>query len=262
MRAYINLLNEIKNSGHKKEDRTGTGTTSIFGHQMRFNLAKGFPILTTKKLHFKSIALELLFFIRGSTNNNWLKDQGVSIWNAWAKEDGELGPIYGRQWRRWDAHTHYIDQLQEAIHTIKTNPDSRRIIVSAWNPADIPKMALPPCHILFQFYVIDDRLSCQLYQRSADVFLGLPFNIASYALLTHMVAQQCDLGVGDFIWSGGDCHIYNNHLEQVEVQLARNSYDLPRLTLRKAPSLFDYQLDDIQLIGYEAHPSIKAEVSV
>lgn len=229
MHQYHDLIKEVLAKGVQKSDRTGTGTISVFGHQMRFNLADGFPMVTTKKLHLKSIIYELLWFLKGSTDNNWLKERGVSIWNEWAAPDGELGPIYGYQWRSWPApNGQHIDQITEVIETIKKNPDSRRIIVSAWNVADIPRMALAPCHAFFQFYVADGKLSCQLYQRSADIFLGVPFNIASYALLTHMVAQQCNLAVGDFIWTGGDCHLYSNHLEQVDLQLSRDFFPLPK----------------------------------
>jgi thymidylate synthase len=231
---------------------------------MRFNLAEGFPMVTTKKLHLKSIIYELLWFLKGSTNNNWLKERGVSIWNEWAAPDGELGPIYGYQWRSWPApNGQHIDQIAEVIDTIKKSPDSRRIIVSAWNVADIPRMALAPCHAFFQFYVADGKLSCQLYQRSADIFLGVPFNIASYALLTHMVAQQCNLEVGDFIWTGGDCHLYSNHLEQVDLQLSRDFFPLPKLNiLRKPESIFDYEFEDFEITGYECHPHIKAPVAI
>lgn len=264
MRQYHDLMKEVLAKGVQKPDRTGTGTISIFGHQMRFNLADGFPMVTTKKLHLKSIIHELLWFLKGSTDNNWLKERGVSIWNEWAAPDGDLGPIYGYQWRSWPApNGQHIDQIAEVIQTIKTNPDSRRIIVSAWNVADIPRMALAPCHAFFQFYVADGKLSCQLYQRSADIFLGVPFNIASYALLTHMVAQQCDLEVGDFIWTGGDCHLYSNHLEQVDLQLSRAFYPLPTLNiLRKPESLFDYEFEDFEIVGYDSHPPIKAPVAV
>jgi thymidylate synthase len=257
-------MKEVLAKGVQKSDRTGTGTISVFGHQMRFNLADGFPMVTTKKLHLKSIIYELLWFLKGSTNNNWLKERGVSIWNEWAAPDGELGPIYGYQWRSWPApNGQHIDQITEVIETIKKNPDSRRIIVSAWNVADIPRMALAPCHAFFQFYVADGKLSCQLYQRSADIFLGVPFNIASYALLTHMVAQQCNLEVGDFIWTGGDCHLYSNHLEQVDLQLSRNFFPLPKLNiLRKPDSIFDYEFEDFEIAGYECHPHIKAPVAI
>jgi thymidylate synthase len=264
MRQYHDLMKEVLAKGVKKSDRTGTGTISVFGHQMRFNLAEGFPMVTTKKLHLKSIIYELLWFLKGSTDNNWLKERGVSIWNEWAAPDGDLGPIYGYQWRSWPApNGQHIDQITEVIDTIKKNPDSRRIIVSAWNVADIPRMALAPCHAFFQFYVADGKLSCQLYQRSADIFLGVPFNIASYALLTHMVAQQCNLEVGDFVWTGGDCHLYSNHLEQVDLQLSREFFPLPKLNiLRKPASLFDYEFEDFEIVGYESHPHIKAPVAV
>jgi thymidylate synthase len=264
MHQYHDLMKEVLAKGVKKSDRTGTGTISVFGHQMRFHLADGFPMVTTKKLHLKSIIYELLWFLKGSTDNNWLKERGVSIWNEWAAPDGELGPIYGYQWRSWPApNGQHIDQISEVIETIKKNPDSRRIIVSAWNVADIPRMALAPCHAFFQFYVADGKLSCQLYQRSADIFLGVPFNIASYALLTHMVAQQCNLEVGDFVWTGGDCHLYSNHLEQVDLQLSRNFYPLPTLKiLRKPDSLFDYEFEDFEIIGYQSHPHIKAPVAI
>lgn len=264
MRQYHNLMKEVLEKGVQKSDRTGTGTISIFGHQMRFNLAKGFPMVTTKKLHLKSIILELLWFLKGSTDNNWLKERGVSIWNEWAAPDGDLGPIYGYQWRSWPApNGEHIDQIAEVVETLKKNPDSRRIIVSAWNVADIPRMALAPCHAFFQFYVADGKLSCQLYQRSADIFLGVPFNIASYALLTHMMAQQCNLEVGDFVWTGGDCHLYSNHLEQVDLQLSRDFFPLPKLNiLRKPDSIFDYEFEDFEIAGYESHPAIKAPVAV
>jgi len=264
MRQYHNLMREVLEKGVQKADRTGTGTISIFGHQMRFNLAEGFPMVTTKKLHLKSIILELLWFLKGSTDNNWLKERGVSIWNEWAAPDGDLGPIYGYQWRSWPAPGgKHIDQIAEVVDTLKKNPDSRRIIVSAWNVADIPRMALAPCHAFFQFYVADGKLSCQLYQRSADIFLGVPFNIASYALLTHMMAQQCNLEVGDFIWTGGDCHLYNNHLEQVNLQLSRDFLPLPKLNLLRQPaSIFDYEFEDFEIAGYESHPAIKAPVAI
>ena len=264
MRQFHELMRHVLDHGAKKSDRTGTGTLSIFGYQMRFDLSEGFPLVTTKKLHLKSIIYELLWFISGNTNNQWLKERGVSIWDEWAAPDGDLGPVYGYQWRSWPApNGQHIDQIKEVIQTIKTNPDSRRIIVSAWNVADIPKMALAPCHAFFQFYVADGKLSCQLYQRSADIFLGVPFNIASYALLTHMVAQQCNLDVGDFIWTGGDCHLYSNHLEQVELQLSRTPYPLPQLKIHRKPdSIFDYQFEDFEIVGYESHPHIKAPVAV
>ena len=264
MHQYHQLMQHVLSQGVKKSDRTGTGTLSVFGYQMRFNLADGFPMVTTKKLHLKSIIYELLWFLNGSTNNDWLKERGVSIWNEWAAPDGELGPIYGYQWRSWPApNGQHIDQISEVVNSIKTNPDSRRLIVSAWNVADIPRMALAPCHAFFQFYVADGKLSCQLYQRSADIFLGVPFNIASYALLTHMVAQQCDLEPGEFIWTGGDCHLYSNHLEQVELQLSRKPFPLPQLKIgRKPASLFDYTFEDFEIVGYECHPHIKAPVAV
>jgi thymidylate synthase len=264
MRQYHILMKEVLEKGVQKSDRTGTGTISIFGHQMRFNLAEGFPMVTTKKLHLKSIIQELLWFLKGSTDNNWLKERGVSIWNEWAGPDGDLGPIYGYQWRSWPApNGEHIDQIAEVVETLKKNPDSRRIIVSAWNVADIPRMALAPCHAFFQFYVADGKLSCQLYQRSADIFLGVPFNIASYALLTHMMAQQCNLEVGDFVWTGGDCHLYSNHLEQVDLQLSRDFFPLPKLNiLRKPDSIFDYEFEDFEIAGYESHPAIKAPVAI
>jgi len=264
MHQYHQLMQHVLNQGVQKSDRTGTGTLSVFGYQMRFDLADGFPMVTTKKLHLKSIIYELLWFLNGSTNNNWLKERGVSIWNEWAAPDGELGPIYGYQWRSWPApNGQHIDQISEVVNSIKTNPDSRRLIVSAWNVADIPCMALAPCHAFFQFYVADGKLSCQLYQRSADIFLGVPFNIASYALLTHMVAQQCDLEPGEFIWTGGDCHLYSNHLEQVELQLSRKPFSLPQLVIgRKPASLFDYAFEDFEIVGYECHPHIKAPVAI
>jgi thymidylate synthase len=264
MRQFHELMRHVLDHGAKKSDRTGTGTLSVFGYQMRFDLSEGFPLVTTKKLHLKSIIYELLWFLSGNTNNQWLKERGVSIWDEWAKPDGDLGPVYGYQWRSWPApNGQHIDQIKEIIQTIKTNPDSRRIIVSAWNVADIPKMALAPCHAFFQFYVANGKLSCQLYQRSADIFLGVPFNIASYAMLTHMVAEQCNLDVGDFIWTGGDCHLYSNHLEQVKLQLSRTPYPLPRLKIHRKPdSIFDYQFEDFEIVGYESHPHIKAPVAV
>ena len=264
MRQFHDLMRHVLDHGAKKSDRTGTGTLSVFGHQMRFDLSVGFPLVTTKKLHLKSIVYELLWFLSGNTNNQWLKERGVSIWDEWAAPDGDLGPVYGYQWRSWPApNGQHIDQIQEIIRTIKTNPDSRRIIVSAWNVADIPKMALAPCHAFFQFYVANGKLSCQLYQRSADIFLGVPFNIASYALLTHMVAQQCNLDVGEFIWTGGDCHLYNNHLEQVNLQLSRKPYPLPQLKIHRKPNtIFTYHFEDFEIVGYESHPHIKASVAV
>ena len=264
MRQFHELMQHVLEHGAEKSDRTGTGTLSVFGYQMRFDLAEGFPLVTTKKLHLKSIIYELLWFLSGNTNNQWLKERGVSIWDEWAAPNGDLGPVYGYQWRSWPApNGEHIDQIKEIIHTIKTNPDSRRIIVSAWNVADIPKMALAPCHAFFQFYVANGKLSCQLYQRSADIFLGVPFNIASYALLTHMVAEQCNLQPGEFIWTGGDCHLYSNHLEQVKLQLSRTPYPLPSLKIHRKPeSIFDYQFEDFEIVGYESHPHIKAPVAV
>ena len=264
MQAYLDLLTHIKEKGTYKSDRTGTGTTSVFGYQMRFNLADGFPLVTTKKTHLKSIIYELLWFLKGETNTAYLKENNVSIWDEWASPTGDLGPVYGKQWRSWEgADGQVIDQIKDVIHTLKTNPDSRRIIVSAWNVADLPKMALMPCHAFFQFYVADGKLSCQLYQRSADVFLGVPFNIASYALLTHMMAEQTGLSVGEFIWTGGDCHLYSNHLDQVREQLSRSTLPLPKLHLKRKPaSIFDYRFDDIEIIGYESHAAIKAPVAV
>ena len=264
MRQFHELMHHVLKHGAQKSDRTGTGTLSVFGYQMRFDLAEGFPLVTTKKLHLKSIIYELLWFLSGNTNNQWLKERGVSIWDEWAAPNGDLGPVYGYQWRSWPTpNGEHIDQIKEIIHTIKTNPDSRRIIVSAWNVADIPKMALAPCHAFFQFYVANGKLSCQLYQRSADIFLGVPFNIASYALLTHMVAEQCNLQPGEFIWTGGDCHLYSNHLEQVKLQLSRTPYPLPSLKIHRKPeSIFDYQFEDFEIVGYESHPHIKAPVAV
>ena len=261
---YEDLLRETLESGVHKSDRTGTGTRSVFGRQLRFDLAKGFPLITTKRVHFKSIAVELLWFLRGESNIAWLHEHGVTIWDEWADEAGELGPVYGVQWRSWPTPSgEQIDQISDVIEQIRVNPDSRRLIVTAWNPADIPSMALAPCHALFQFYVADGKLSCQLYQRSADIFLGVPFNIASYALLTHMLAQQCDLQVGDFIWTGGDCHIYNNHFEQVQTQLARTPHPYPVLTIKRRPaSIFDYEYDDFEVLDYQHHAPIKAPVAV
>jgi len=257
-------MRHVLEHGHRKSDRTGTGTLSVFGYQMRFDLTSGLPLVTTKKVHTKSIVHELLWFLRGETNVRSLQQAGVTIWDEWADANGELGPIYGYQWRSWPAPDGgHIDQLANLVAEIRRNPDSRRLIVSAWNVGDIPRMKLPPCHAFFQFYVADGRLSCQLYQRSADIFLGVPFNIASYALLTHLVAQQTDLGVGDFVWTGGDCHLYLNHLEQVRTQLARPPLPLPQLVLRrKPPTLFDYRYEDIEIVGYESHPAIKAPVAV
>jgi thymidylate synthase len=264
MKTYLRLLEHILEQGTKKPDRTGTGTLSVFGYQMRFNLRQGFPLLTTKKLHLRSIIHELLWFLKGDTNIAYLKEQGVSIWDEWANSEGDLGPVYGKQWRAWScADGRHIDQLSEVIEHIKNNPDSRRLIVSAWNVGELKQMALMPCHALFQFYVADKLLSCQLYQRSADVFLGVPFNIASYSLLTHMVAQQCNLEVGDFIWTGGDCHLYLNHLEQAHTQLAREPLPLATLEIKRKPdSLFDYAYDDFEFVNYQSHPAIKAPIAV
>lgn len=261
---YEDFMRHVDTHGVFKADRTGTGTKSVFGHQMRFDLNEGFPLVTTKKVHVKSIIHELLWFLEGSSNNNWLRERGVTIWDEWAREDGDLGPVYGVQWRSWPTPDGgHIDQIAQVIQTLKTNPDSRRIIVSAWNVAELDKMALMPCHAFFQFYVAEGRLSCQLYQRSADIFLGVPFNIASYALLTHMVAQQCDLQVGDFIWTGGDCHIYSNHAEQVALQLSREPRAYPRLKIKRRPdSIFGYQYEDFEFEGYDPHPAIKAPVAV
>ncbi len=264
MKQYLDLMRLVRDTGLEKTDRTGTGTRSIFGHQMRFNLADGFPMVTTKKLHLRSIVYELLWFLRGDTNIKYLKDHNVSIWDEWANEQGELGPVYGRQWRAWPLPDGgYIDQISRTVDLIRRNPDSRRILVNAWNVAELEQMALTPCHALFQFWVGDGKLSCQLYQRSADIFLGVPFNIASYALLTHMFAQQCDLQVGDFIWTGGDCHLYLNHLEQAELQLSREPRPLPTLTIKRRPaSIFEYQFEDFELSNYDPHPHIKAAVAI
>ena len=261
---YEDLLREVLEHGVAKPDRTGTGTRSVFGHQMRFDLRAGFPLVTTKKVHFKSIALELLWFLRGDSNVRWLQERGVTIWNEWAAPDGDLGPVYGVQWRSWPTPGGgHIDQIADVMKTLKSNPDSRRMVVSAWNVAELPRMALLPCHALFQFYVAEGRLSCQLYQRSADLFLGVPFNIASYALLTHMVAQQCDLEIGDFIWTGGDCHVYDNHRQQVELQLTREPRPWPTLHMSRRPaSIFDYAYEDFEVTGYEPHPAIRAPVAV
>ncbi len=264
LNQYETLMRHVYENGTQKTDRTGTGTLSTFGYQMRFDLAQGFPLITTKKLHTRSIFIELLWFLRGDNNIKWLHQNKVSIWDEWADDNGNLGPVYGVQWRSWPApNGESIDQITQLIEQIKTNPDSRRLIVSAWNVADIRNMALPPCHALFQFYVADGKLSCQLYQRSADIFLGVPFNIASYALLTHMVAQQCDLEVGDFIWTGGDCHLYSNHLEQVQLQLSREPRPYPKLLIHRKPSsIFDYELEDFEIVDYDPHPHIKAPVAV
>lgn len=264
MKNYLQLLNHILETGTKKTDRTGTGTLSVFGYQMRFNLQEGFPLVTTKKLHMRSIIHELLWFLNGDTNIAYLNEHGVTIWDEWADEQGNLGPVYGKQWRSWpSADGRYIDQLTQILEQIKNNPDSRRLIVSAWNVGELDQMALMPCHALFQFYVAEGRLSCQLYQRSADVFLGVPFNIASYALLTHMVAQQCGLDVGEFIWTGGDCHLYLNHLEQAKTQLQREPFPLPSLKINRKPaSLFDYAFEDFEFENYQFHPVIKAPIAI
>jgi len=261
---YEDLLRDTLEHGTPKSDRTGTGTRSVFGRQLRFDLAEGFPLITTKRVHFKSIAYELLWFLRGEGNVRWLQENGVTIWDEWADENGELGPVYGVQWRSWpNPEGGQIDQISQVIDTIRTDPDSRRMIVSAWNVAEIPQMALAPCHALFQFYVADGKLSCQLYQRSADLFLGVPFNIASYALLTHLIAAQTGLGVGDFVWTGGDCHIYDNHVEQVRTQLEREPFAAPALRItRDRDSIFDYEYDDLEIVGYEHHPAIRGAVAV
>ena len=264
MQQYLDMMRLVRDTGTRKEDRTGTGTLSVFGHQMRFDLSQGFPLVTTKKLHLRSIIHELLWFLSGDSNIRYLKENGVSIWNEWADENGELGPVYGVQWRNWPtADGRKVDQISQIMQQLKETPDSRRIILSAWNVAEIDNMALPPCHCLFQFYVADGKLSCQLYQRSCDIFLGVPFNIASYALLTHMLAQQADLKVGDFVWTGGDCHLYLNHLEQADEQLSRETLPLPTLAIkRRPPSIFDYTFEDFEILNYEAHPHIKAAVAV
>ena len=264
MKQYLDMMRHVRTSGARKEDRTGTGTLSVFGYQMRFDLSRGFPMVTTKKLHLRSIIHELLWFLRGESNVKYLKDNGVSIWDEWADEQGELGPVYGVQWRSWPSRNGgVIDQISEIVQSLREDPDSRRHIVSAWNVAEIPGMALPPCHCLFQFYVADGKLSCQLYQRSADIFLGVPFNIASYALLTHMLAQQVNLKVGDFIWTGGDCHLYSNHFEQADEQLRREPLALPTLAIRRKPdSIFDYRFEDFEVLNYQSHPHIRAAVAV
>lgn len=264
MNTYLQLLEHILQCGSEKTDRTGTGTLSVFGYQMRFDLSKGFPLITTKKLHVRSIVHELLWFLQGDTNIAYLNEHGVTIWDEWADSHGDLGPVYGKQWRSWPtADGRTIDQLSEVVQQIKRNPDSRRLIVSAWNVGELDQMALMPCHVLFQFYVANNRLSCQLYQRSADVFLGVPFNIASYALLTQMVAQQCNLQPGEFIWTGGDCHLYLNHLEQTRIQLERKPFPLPEVVFKRKPeSLFDYCYDDIEFVNYQFHPGIKAPIAV
>lgn len=264
MKQYLDLMQDILDNGAKKTDRTGTGTLSVFGRQLRFDLADGFPLVTTKKLHLRSIIYELLWFLNGDTNIRYLNDNGVSIWDEWADANGELGPVYGHQWRSWPAPDgRSIDQITNVLNQLRQKPDSRRHIVTAWNPAEVDKMALPPCHALFQFYVADGKLSCQLYQRSADYFLGVPFNIASYALLTHMFAQQCDLLPGDFVWTGGDVHLYVNHTEQAKLQLARDPFPLPQLNIKRKPaSIFDYTFEDFEILNYQAHPSIKAPIAV
>lgn len=277
MQQYLDLMRHVKDNGAKKEDRTGTGTISVFGYQMRFNLAEGFPLVTTKKCHLRSIIHELLWFLKGETNTQYLKDNGVSIWDEWATEEGELGPVYGKQWRSWTGSDgQVVDQISELIDQIKHNPDSRRLMVSAWNPTVLPdtqfsprenaangRQALPPCHTLFQFYVIEGKLSCQLYQRSGDVFLGVPFNIASYALLTMMVAQVCDLALGDFVHTFGDAHLYSNHLEQAEEQLSRTPFPLPQMKINpEVKDIFKFTIDDFELLGYQAHPHIKAPVAI
>lgn len=262
---YEALMRYVYENGVEKSDRTGTGTRSVFGWQMRFDLQKGFPLVTTKRVYFKGVVGELLWFLRGDSNVRWLQERGVTIWDEWADPaTGELGPVYGVQWRSWPAPDgRHIDQMAQLVEDIKHNPDSRRLLVSAWNVAELPKMALAPCHVMFQFYVAQGRLSCQLYQRSADIFLGVPFNIASYSLLTHMVAQQCDLEPGEFIWTGGDCHLYSNHMEQVREQLSRTPYPMPQVRLlRRPPTLFDYEMQDIELVGYQHHAPIKAPVAV
>lgn len=261
---YEQFLRHVYEHGTPKSDRTGTGTRSVFGYQMRFNLEEGFPLVTTKKLHLRSIIHELLWFLQGSSNIAYLKENGVSIWDEWADENGDLGPIYGVQWRSFPTPDgRHVDQIKNVVDEIRRNPDSRRLIVCAWNPGQIDEMALPPCHCLFQFYVADGKLSCQLYQRSCDIFLGVPFNIASYSLLTHMVAQQCGLGVGDFVWTGGDCHIYDNHVEQVKLQLSREPRAYPKLVIHRKPdSIFDYRFEDFEIVGYDPHPHIKAPVAV
>ncbi len=264
MKQYLDLMRHVRENGVFKEDRTGTGTYSCFGYQMRFDLSEGFPLVTTKKLHLRSIIHELLWFLSGDTNISYLKENGVSIWDEWADEEGNLGPVYGSQWRSWPtASGEHVDQITQLVEQIKNNPDSRRLIVSAWNVGEIQNMALPPCHAFFQFYVADGKLSCQLYQRSADIFLGVPFNIASYALLVHMMAQQCDLQVGDFVWTGGDVHLYANHLEQTDEQLSREPLALPKLVIKRKPeSIFDYCFEDFEIEGYQSHPHIKAPVAI
>jgi len=264
MQQYLDMMRLVRDTGARKEDRTGTGTLSVFGHQMRFDLSQGFPLVTTKKLHLRSIIHELLWFLSGDSNTRYLKENGVSIWDEWADENGDLGPVYGVQWRSWPTPDgRKVDQIAQIMQQLKETPDSRRIILSAWNVGEIDNMALPPCHCLFQFYVADGKLSCQLYQRSCDIFLGVPFNIASYALLTHMLAQQAGLSVGDFVWTGGDCHLYSNHLEQADEQLARETLPLPTLAIKRRPaSIFDYTFEDFEILNYEAHPHIRAAVAI
>jgi thymidylate synthase len=264
MQQYLDFLRHIRDHGVKKEDRTGTGTISVFGYQMRFDLSVGFPVVTTKKLHVRSIFHELLWFLSGETNIKYLRDNGVTIWDEWADAEGNLGPVYGKQWRKWETSDgRIVDQITDVIQQIKSNPNSRRLLVSAWNVGELHKMALPPCHLLFQFYVAGGKLSCQLYQRSCDAGLGVPFNIASYALLTHLIAEQCDLKVGDFVWSGGDCHIYLNHTEQITEQLTRTPYPLPKLVMKRKPdSIFDYRYEDFEIVGYQSHPHIAMPVAV
>ena len=264
MKQYLDLMRHVRDNGTVKSDRTGTGTVSVFGHQMRFDLSAGFPLVTTKKLHLRSIIHELLWFLTGDSNIQYLKDNGVSIWDDWADENGDLGPVYGVQWRKWPTPDGgSVDQIAQIMQQLRETPDSRRIMLSAWNVGEIENMALPPCHCLFQFYVADGKLSCQLYQRSCDIFLGVPFNIASYALLTHMLAQQADLAVGDFVWTGGDCHLYSNHLQQADEQLSREPLPLPQLAIKRQPdSIFDYKYEDFEILNYESHPHIKAAVAV
>jgi thymidylate synthase len=264
MKQYLDLMRHVRDNGTVKSDRTGTGTVSVFGHQMRFDLSEGFPLVTTKKLHLRSIIHELLWFLTGDSNIQYLKDNGVSIWDDWADENGDLGPVYGVQWRNWPTPDGgSIDQIAQIMQQLRETPDSRRIMLSAWNVGEIENMALPPCHCLFQFYVADGKLSCQLYQRSCDIFLGVPFNIASYALLTHMLAQQADLDVGDFVWTGGDCHLYSNHLQQADEQLSRELLPLPQLAIKRRPeSIFDFKFEDFEILNYESHPHIKAAVAV
>ena len=260
---YEDLLRHVLERGSSRPDRTGTGSRSIFGHQMRYDLAAGFPLVTTKRVHFRSIAYELLWFLRGDSNVSWLQEHGVTIWDEWARPDGELGPVYGVQWRSWPTPDgRHVDQISAVLDLLRHDPTSRRMVVSAWNVGEIPQMALPPCHLLFQFYVAEGRLSCQVYQRSADLFLGVPFNIASYALLTHMVAAQVGLDVGDLVWTGGDCHVYDNHVDQVREQLSRQAYPFPTLRLAEAASLFDYAYEDLEVVGYQHHPALRAPVAV